>query len=121
MSFSFKSHADTGTSIEGHNTMVVEDGKHIPLGGYAHEFVHKTLRIDWQSGPVNREAGEKPNGAFVEDVLDVSARRLEFYQESDFAHESNAKAIALIREAIGVLNERRDERKARGVLGKNEQ
>ena len=124
MSFSFDSHADTGTFIIGHNAT-----KGIyPAGGWAedgHEHHRVTLHnranfgVRWQDGPVNREAGEKPNGAFVEDVLDVCMRRLEFYQDSPVACDENVRAIGHVREAIDALLERRGDRRDRGVEGKH--
>ena len=134
MSFSFKSHANTGEDfVAGHND--TKDGN--PAGGYAvgpkspgfpmNGLISEkagaeqpTFAIRWQDGPVNREAGEKPNGTFVEDVLDVCARRLEFYQDSPFACEENGEAHQAILHAINVLNRRRADRRDRGVEGKNE-
>ena len=134
MSFSFKSHAETGASVFGHNE--TKDGN--PAGGFAcspemmknrpaslspmlddPEYpVH--LAIRWQDGPVNRLAGEEPNGAFVEDVIDVCKRRLEFYQDSPFACEENAAAVDALDEALGYLLSRRKDRAERGVQGKHE-
>ena len=143
MSYSFKSHAGTGLYVCGHDDV---DGKGNPTGGYAVDtdgdsnrgelFVDlnynkadvpirghiKTdrFRIRWQDGPVNREAGEKPNGAFVEDVLEVCKRRLEHYQKSAFACEENEIAMKFIEDAIVALTARRRDRISRGVQGKNE-
>ena len=119
MSFSFVSHSQAEAFVYGHNH--IENGR--VLGGYAHDTQESTrphyLEIYFQNGPVNREAGERPNGTFVEDVLEVCKFRLVAYQASDFKHDANAQAIGHIQQAIDVLNERRDERKARGVFGKN--
>ena len=126
MSFSFPSHGLTDALIVGHNDKTPEGNPH---GGYAKDtcsgpagFPQELIRffIIWQAGPIDREAGEQPNGALVEDVIDVCQRRLEFYQESPFACDENAVAINHLREALVALNARRDDRKARGVLGKNE-
>ena len=127
MSFSFKSFAETGDFISGHNESDV-DGN--PAGGYATDrrsdegYSDITppvrLRIFWQDGPLDREAGDKANGAFVEDVLEVCKRRLEFYQESEFNCLENKIAIASISEAIETLVDRRNDRKSRGVQGKHE-
>lgn len=130
MSFSFKSHAQTDADVFGHND--TKDGN--PAGGYAASCapgndmggvlhdpenpIHFAVR--WQDGPVNREAGEQPNGAFVEDVIDVCKRRLEFYQDSAFACPENAAAADALDEALGYLNERRKDRAERGVQGKHE-
>lgn len=140
MSFSFNSHGNTGDlhhRIVGHNEMVRvpnadPDGPPtimVPEGGYALDeapgpagLMQKVIRfaIFWQKGPIDREKeGATANGAFVEDVLDVCQRRLEFYQDSAFACDANAQAIQHIKSAIKVLLERRADRAARGVLGKN--
>ena len=143
MSYSFESHAGTGQSVCGHDDV---DEKGNPTGGYAvdtdgdsnrgelfvdfdHHRKGATLRgfvktdrfqIRWQNGPVNRQAGEKPNGAFVEDVLEVCKRRLEHYQKSASACEENAISMKFIEDAIVALTARRRDRISRGVQGKNE-
>ena len=125
MSFQFKSLAEVGDQaiVQGHNSFDHKDGKKIPTGGYVDFLIpnRHALTIRWQDGPVDREAGEEPNGAFVEDVLKVCKIRIDHYQDSDFACEDNAKASEHIQKAIDILGKRHAERKARGVLGKNEQ
>ena len=114
MSFSFKSHGVTDEEIVGHNW--TKDGN--PTGGYAQGT---GLKINWQDGPIDRDAGDKPNGTFVEDILEVCKRRLEFYEESRFSCEENASALLSIKHAIAALLLRRKDRAARGVLGKHEE
>ena len=114
MTFSFPSHADTGDFVYGHNNI---DGDGNPAGGTA---TSTGVSILWQDGPVNRATGQEPNGAFVEDLLEVCVRRLVFYQDSTFECRENAAAIANIQRAIGCLTQRREDRKARGVEGKHE-
>lgn len=109
----FLSLADTGVVIFVTN---VEDAAARPAGGGA---VSVGWHIQWQDGPVNRDAGEKPNGAFVEDVLEACRRRLEFYEGGPFACPENAAAIDKVTEAIEALVERRRDRKARGVQGRH--
>ena len=77
--------------------------------------------IRWQAGPIDRDAGEKPNGTLVEDVLEVCKRRLEFYQDGRFACKENADAFIYIELAIAACLTRRKDRAARGVLGKYEE
>ena len=77
--------------------------------------VHFAIR--WQDGPIDREAGEGLNGACVEDVLEVCARRLEAYQEGPLDCVENMKAIRLIRSAIDELLLRRTKRRIDGVEG----
>ena len=101
------------------------DGKTTVGGGYAvtmpkGKVTPEFMRIEWQDGGVNRETGENLNGAQVEDVLEVASRRLEAFEETDFAHPSNASAIQHIQDAIEELGERRDDRRKRGVEGKDE-
>ena len=125
MSFSFRSHAKTGAHIFGHNHEVYKgDGLPLAGGGSAvdvHAYSPPRFSIYWQDKPVDRESGDVPNGAFVEDVLEVCVRRLNFYQACRFPSEANSKAIEHVKQAIRVLNERREDREKRGVLGKNEE
>ena len=143
MSYSFKSHAETGEFISGHDD-VDENGN--PAGGYAvdtagdsncgevfvdlnqngetakirGEIKTDRFRIRWQDGPLNRARGDKANGAFVEDVLEVCRRRLQHYQQSKFSCMENRIAINRITDALISLTARRHDRVSRGVQGKNE-
>ena len=116
MSYSFKSLAETGVNIIGRDD-VDENGN--PTGGYAvdGDGGSDKFNIHWQNGPVDRAKNEKPNGAFVEDVLEVCKRRLEHYEKSKFACEENRIAITRIQDAIIALTARRRDRVSRGVLG----
>jgi hypothetical protein len=88
--------------------------------------------IGWQNGPLGRHAPEcgnglfpcvhgctrrDPNGAFVEDIIDAALDRLRYYQNSRFACDANAKALAHLEEARLVLNQRTKDREARSVEG----
>lgn len=123
MSFAFKSVTGVDLYIYGHND-TDKDGN--PAGGYVHMGLRDVSNkphvadIFWQDGPVNREAGEKPNGAMVEDVLMACQERLEFYQKSDYACAENSDAIGYIAAALIVMEKRREGRRSRGVEGKNE-
>jgi len=125
MTFSFPSHGLTKSTIVGLNE--TKDGN--PAGGFAKDFVQgpagppqELIRflIIWQRGPINREAGEQANGALVEDVIEVCKRRLEFYQDSPFACQQNARAIEHLKMALHFLSRRRNDRRERGVEGKHE-
>ena len=124
MSFNFPSFSETGDEVFGHNDT---DSAGNPTGGYAQCTVDfqpgpgskLAFRIDWQDGPVDREGGQKPNGAFVEDILEVCRLRLEHYQKSPFECEENREAIAHINKAMAAMVRRRQDRKDRGVLGQN--
>ena len=126
MIFEFDSLAGVQSRTLGSNEFVMtKDGKKTVGGGYAvttpkGKATPEFMRIEWQDGGVNRETGENLNGAQVEDVLDVACRRLQAFEETDFAHPSNASAIQHIKDAIEELGERRDDRRKRGVEGKDE-
>ena len=114
MIFSFESLGITDEQIMGNN--VTQAGN--PTGGWAKGT---GLDIEWQDGPIDRDAGEEPNGAFVEDVIQVCILRMEFYQDSRFACPENAEALASLQLALAPLARRREDRGARGVLGKHEE
>lgn len=89
-----------------------------PSGGV---IVGEGLSIRWQDGPLGRPPG-KPNGAFVEDVIEAARQRLQFYQEASegrFKCRENALAITKLEEAMHWLWARRMEREARGVQGEH--
>ena len=103
-----------------------------PTGGYSEGTGYE---IKWQDGPVDRDAGERPTGAFIEDVVLSCIARLRFYQgekydpkneymvlQSDgrFACEENKKALHYLTVAHEWLMDRRKDRADRGVLGKHE-
>lgn len=95
-----------------------------PAGGYAHG---PGMTIAWQDGPRGKatwqatptETLAPANGAFVEDALVAARQRLEFFQQSPYAHDANAEAIRHIDYAIEALHNRAKERASRGVLGAN--
>ena len=124
VSFNFDSKSRAGGFIAGHNAHD-EDGN--PAGGWAMDgyFDHSSdatphFCIRWQDGPIDREANGRRNGAFVEDVLAVLIKRMEFYQNSRFACEENALALHHMEEALAALESRRSDREERGVQGKHE-
>jgi len=81
------------------------------------------LHIIWQEGPrATRTDGtlEDPNGAFVEDVLWAALQRLEYFNESKYRDRRNSIAITKIEEALWALQDRTNERTARGVEGQQE-
>ena len=89
-----------------------------PTGGSAYG---KGLAIQWQRGPLGRGDDRKePNGAFVEDLLVVAKRRLDFYQgasEGRFSCPENAEAISHIQKAIEALESRTKRREEAGIEG----
>ena len=84
----------------------VDPTKHFILGS-----------IRFQNGPIQENG---VNGIHNEDLIAIVIDRLEGFQAGDYAHEANASAIALLREALAILRSRTDERKARGVEGTSE-
>lgn len=99
------------------------DGK--PAGGHARVFTHgglsDALYVRFQDGPLGRGPDRKPrNGAFVEDLLYVAQKRLEFYNRAGFACYENDRAIESIKNALGVLADRTSRREAQGVEGTHE-
>ena len=116
-------------AVSGHDD---KDAEGNPAGGYSEG---RGYRIDWQDGPVNRDAGEQPSGAFLEDVVLSCIARLRFYQgekydpteeymmpQSDgrFACHENAQALRHLAAAHEWMMQRRRNRADRGVLGKHE-
>jgi hypothetical protein len=74
--------------------------------------------ISWQNGPLERGPDRRqPNGAFVEDLIEVVLNRLAFYQNSPFACEQNRRAMHSLEGALAALSARTVEREARGVEG----
>lgn len=105
MDSSFKSHGVTGATIIMTN-LTDADGN--PTGG----FVTGTgLNITWQNGLVS----ETENGALLEDLLEVCAKRLEYYQAGKFSCKENRDALLSIQNAQKSLADRRKDRKDRGV------
>ncbi len=92
-----------------------------PAGGY----VRGTgLEVRWQEGPLGRgEDRQEPNGAFVETVIAAAKQRIEYYQRAAngrFACEENEAAIQHLDVALEFLNQRTQQREARGVEGTHE-
>lgn len=82
------------------------------------------LSLTWQDGPLGRGPNkQEPNGAFVETVVDVCKKRLEFYQTASngkFACRENAVAITKLDEALMWLQRRTENREKRAVEGTHE-
>lgn len=76
------------------------------------------LVINWQRGPLLVDGERRtPNGAFVETVIRVALQRLEFYQDSTFACDENAEAIAHLKSAIQAIEARTARRTAAAIEG----
>lgn len=78
--------------------------------------------ISWQRGPLRKEDGtfDFPNGAFIEDIIDAAKDRLEYHQRSQFACDENAQAIALLAQALEILDSRTKRREQENTLGSHE-
>ena len=75
------------------------------------------LQVLSQNGAVGPAPGTR-NGAFVEDLIDATVQRLEFYQEHEqWRCRENALAITKLEEANHWLIARRQDRLDRGVYG----
>ena len=92
-----------------------------PAGGVS---TGRGFSISWQNGPLGRgNERNEPNGAFAEDVIEAVIRRIEFYQTAQngkFNCPENREALAHLRGAGHVLDERTRRREERGVEGTHE-
>ena len=91
-------------------------------GGASHDYVvaigdFVVAEVQYQHGP--RGVDGRLTGAIDSAILAIAIDRMECFQEGPFAHESNARALAHLRDAADILRSRAAERKGRGVLGQN--
>ena len=90
-----------------------------PAGGVSSG---RGFAISWQNGPLGRGAFRKePNGAFVEDVIAAVIGRIEFYEASRFACDSNKQALKHLAAAASALDSRTKDREARDVEGTHQE
>lgn len=76
------------------------------------------ISIAWQDGPLGRgEERQKPNGAFVEGVIQAAIGRLRFYQGTEFQCRENAIAITKLEEGLLWCQARTQRRERAGVEG----
>ena len=100
---------------QGIDTAHKTDEKGMPTGGRS---VTNGAVVNWQDGPLGRGDDRiEPNGAFVEDIIDIARDRIQFYQDSPFKCRENAIAITKLEEAMQWLNWRTADREARQVEG----
>ena len=76
-------------------------------------------KIQFQCG-ARKEGGSTP-GVLEGDLLEIVRHRLQCFQKGEFATRENACALTHIEEALMWLNKRKEDRKARNVLGTNKQ
>jgi hypothetical protein len=99
-----------------------ENGK--PAGGTAFVNIpfgqgHSIVaRADFQEGPIKDAKGR--NGAFVEDLIYIAQKRIEFYNAAGFACEENHEALRGLKIAMDALQARTARRTAQGVEGTHE-
>ena len=101
------------------NMRFLTDDQNRPAGGTASWTAggFPVGHIKFQDGPIG-EAGR--NGGFVEDLLIVAQRRLEWYQGGEFKCPENAGALAAVELAMNWLNRRTRGRRERGVEGSHQ-
>ncbi len=102
----------TALKIQEHNRL---DHEGNPAGGHS---LALGVVVAWQDGPLGRPpARVEPNGCFVETVIEIAKRRIEFYQTTRFRSDYNAEAIMHLENALRCLSERSAAREARSVEG----
>lgn len=100
---------------QGFSSAHFDDENGNPAGGTTHGV---GFAIGWQHGPLGRDDNrQKPNGAFVEDIIDAAIDRLNYYQESKFACDYNANAIKCLKDALSHCEARTQDREDRSVEG----
>jgi len=89
-----------------------------PAGGttYGEGFA-----ISWQNGPLGRgEDRREPNGAFVESIIAAVMDRIEWYQTTQFACDTNHEALAHLEGALFALERRTLSRDRLDIEGTHE-
>lgn len=73
--------------------------------------------LNFQKGPRNEDGSQ--HGVLDQDLLEIVRHRLQCFQSGPYATRENACALTHIEEALMWMNKRKEDRKYRGVLGKN--
>lgn len=91
-----------------------------PSGGTSQA---RGVQINWQNGPLATSDGgrKEPNGAFVEEVIQIAIDRINFYNDSKFRCRENSLAITKLEEALHWLNARTSRREAQGIEGTHQE
>lgn len=91
-----------------------------PSGGNS---MARGISIRWQNGPLGNPDGSRnePNGAFVEDVIQIAIDRINFYNDSKFRCRENSLAITKLEEALHWLNSRTTRREKAGIEGTHQE
>lgn len=87
-----------------------------PSGGTSQA---RGVQINWQDGPLANSDGtrKEPNGAFVEEVIQIAVDRINFYNNSKFRCRENSLAVTKLEEALQWLNSRTSRRESQGIEG----
>ena len=85
-----------------------------PLAGGAY---YTYAELSFQHGP--RNVAGSTVGCLDDHVLAIEIDRMRAFQDGPFACDANAEALNHLEAAQRILRERAEERRARGVLGKN--
>ncbi len=97
------------------NSEHFDDANGNPAGG---NTFGTGFAIAWQNGPLGRGTDRRdPNGAFVEGIISAAIDRIEYYERSKFACQSNKDALNDLRNALFHLNQRTQDREQRKVEG----
>ena len=92
-----------------------------PSGGFT---LGTGIDIRWQDGPLGRGKERlAPNGASVEGVIQAVIGRLIFLENAangKFSCKENQVAIKYLEQSLNALDERTNDREARGVEGTSE-
>lgn len=103
------------------------DAEGRPAGGFARLTLEgdesPCIFVRWQDGPLNRVGSPErlaPNGAFVEQLIQIALERIEFYNDNGFSCVENIAAVSSLRGVLMVLNERTARRVAQQVEGTHE-
>lgn len=78
-------------------------------------YTASVVNVEFQDGPIIDAGGR--NGAFVEDLLYIAQKRIEFYNAAGFRCDENDTALSHIAQAIAAMESRTARRKEAGTEG----
>lgn len=86
-----------------------------PSGG---QSLARGIEVNWQDGPLGTgENRKEPNGAFVEELIQIAVDRINFYNDSKFRCRENSLAVTKLEEALHWLNARTSRRTEQNIEG----
>lgn len=90
-----------------------------PTGGQSSA---RGITVNWQDGPLGTgENRKEPNGAFVEELIQIAVDRINFYNDSKFRCRENSLAVTKLEEALHWLNARTQRRTEKNIEGTHEE